>query len=108
MPNLLTMHPSHGHDMTIVNGISRIGWMTGGKAALWKDQDMADLFTSKAVTFIEQNRNTPFSLYLATHDLHVPRVRTRASPARRESARAATRSSKGTGASAGFSRRSIA
>jgi arylsulfatase A-like enzyme len=35
---------------------------------------MADLFTSKAVTFIEQNRSTPFFLYFATHDLHVPRV----------------------------------
>ena len=33
-PDLLTnQRPSHGHDMTIVNGISRIGWMTGGKAA---------------------------------------------------------------------------
>jgi arylsulfatase A-like enzyme len=73
-PELLTMHPSHGHDMTIVNGVSRIGWMTGGKAALWKDEDMADLFTSKAVAFIEQHRNTPFFLYFATHDLHVPRV----------------------------------
>jgi arylsulfatase A-like enzyme len=73
-PDQLTMHPSHGHDMTIVNGISRIGWMTGGKAALWKDEDMADLFTSRAVTFIEQNRSTPFFLYFATHDLHVPRV----------------------------------
>jgi len=77
-PDLLTMHPSHGHDMTIVNGISRIGWMTGGKTALWKDEDMADLFTSKAVAFIEQQveqrRGTPFFLYFATHDLHVPRV----------------------------------
>ena len=26
------MQPSHGHDMTIVNGISRIGYMTGGKS----------------------------------------------------------------------------
>jgi arylsulfatase A-like enzyme len=31
-PDLLTMHPSHGHDQTIVNGISRIGYMTGGRA----------------------------------------------------------------------------
>jgi arylsulfatase A-like enzyme len=73
-PGRLTMHPSHGHDMTIVNGVSRIGWMTGGRAALWKDEDMADLFTSNAVTFIEQNRAKPFFLYFATHDLHVPRV----------------------------------
>ena len=47
--NCLTVHPSHGHDQTIVNGISRIGYMTGGKAALWKDEDMADVFTRKAV-----------------------------------------------------------
>ena len=32
--DLLKMEPSHGHDQTIVNGISRIGYMTGGKAAL--------------------------------------------------------------------------
>jgi hypothetical protein len=41
-PDLLKMHPSHGHDMTIVNGVSRIGYMTGGKAALWKDENMAE------------------------------------------------------------------
>ncbi len=73
-PDLLTMHPSHGHDMTIVNGISRIGWMTGGKAALWKDEEMADVFTSKAAAFIEQNQRERFFLYFATHDIHVPRV----------------------------------
>jgi len=72
--NLLKMHPSHGHDMTIVNGISRIGWMTGGRAALWKDEDMADVFTGKAVAFIEKNKSRPFFLYFATHDPHVPRV----------------------------------
>lgn len=73
-PNLLKMHPSHGHDMTIVNGVSRIGWMTGGRAALWKDEDMADVFTGRAVTFIEQHKSEPFFLYFATHDPHVPRV----------------------------------
>jgi arylsulfatase A-like enzyme len=73
-PELLKVHPSHGHDMTIVNGISRIGWMTGGKRALWKDEDMADTFVSKAVGFIEANRNRRFFLYFATHDIHVPRV----------------------------------
>ncbi|MFN0087670.1 MAG: sulfatase family protein [Blastocatellia bacterium] len=73
-PDLLKMHPSHGHDMTIVNGISRIGYMTGGVAALWKDEDMADVFARKAVAFIERNRERPFFLYFATHDPHVPRV----------------------------------
>ena len=73
-PQLLTMHPSHGHDQTIVNGISRIGYMTGGKAALWKDEDMADVFTRKAVGFIESHRAQPFFLFFALHDPHVPRV----------------------------------
>ena len=73
-PNLLKVHPSHGHDQTIVNGISRIGYMTGGKAALWKDEDMADVFTRKATAFIEQQRGKPFFLFFAPHDPHVPRV----------------------------------
>jgi hypothetical protein len=54
-PELLKTHPSHGHDQTIVNGISRIGFMTGGRRALWKDEDMADVFTGKAIAFLEQN-----------------------------------------------------
>ncbi|WP_338876330.1 arylsulfatase [Spirosoma sp. SC4-14] len=73
-PELLNMKHSHGHDMTIVNGVGRIGWMTGGKAALWKDEDMADVFTGQAIRFIEANQKNPFFLYFATHDIHVPRV----------------------------------
>src|ERR1051326_8832486 len=68
-PELLKVHPSHGHDMTIVNGISRIGYMTGGKAARWRDEDMADDFTRKAVQFIERNQGRTFFLYFATHDI---------------------------------------
>jgi arylsulfatase A-like enzyme len=73
-PNLLRIHPSHGHDQAIVNGISRIGYMTGGRAALWKDEDMADVFTRKATAFIERHRAKPFFLFFALHDPHVPRV----------------------------------
>ncbi len=73
-PELLKMHPSHSHNQTIINGISRIGYMTGGKTARWVDEDRADLFTRKAVSFIEQNKDRPFFLYFATHDPHVPRV----------------------------------
>jgi arylsulfatase A-like enzyme len=73
-PELLKMHPSHGHDMTIVNGISRIGWMSGGKSSLWTDEKIADVITGKAVDFIRTNKNKPFFLYFATHDIHVPRV----------------------------------
>ena len=73
-PELLKMHPSHVHDQTIVNGISRIGYMTGGKSARWVDEDMADVITAKAVSFIEQNQQRPFFLFFSTHDIHVPRV----------------------------------
>ena len=60
--------------MTIVNGISRIGYMAGGKAARWVDEDMADVITQKAVAFIRENKARPFFLYFSTHDIHVPRV----------------------------------
>lgn len=73
-PELLKMHPSHGHDMTIVNGVSRIGYMTGGKSALWVDEDIADVITGKAVEFMKKNKDKPFFLYFATHDIHVPRM----------------------------------
>ena len=73
-PELLKMKLSVGHDGTIIDGISRIGFMTGGHAARWKDQDRADVLTGKAVDFIKQSTNQPFFLYFATHDPHVPRV----------------------------------
>jgi arylsulfatase A-like enzyme len=73
-PELLTTRPSHGHDQTIVNGISRIGFMSGGKAALWKDEDMADVFTRRAIAFIEEHQSRPFFLFFALHDPHVPRA----------------------------------
>jgi arylsulfatase A-like enzyme len=73
-PEELRLVPSHGHDMTIVNGISRIGWMTGGRSALWKDEQMADLFAQEAISFLERHRERPFFLYFATHDPHVPRT----------------------------------
>ncbi|MFK7844901.1 MAG: arylsulfatase [Rhodothermales bacterium] len=73
-PELLKMHPSHGHDMTIVNGISRIGYMTGGQAARWVDEDMADVITERAVDFIDRKKDAPFFLFFSLHDIHVPRV----------------------------------
>jgi len=65
---------SQGHNQAVVNGIGRIGYMKGGKAAWWKDEDMAGQFTKKAIAFIERERSRPFFLYFATHDIHVPRV----------------------------------
>ncbi|QEC58455.1 sulfatase-like hydrolase/transferase [Flavisolibacter ginsenosidimutans] len=73
-PELLKMLPSHGHDQTIVNGVSRIGYMSGGKTALWHDEDFAETFLKKADAFITKNKSLPFFLYFATHDIHVPRL----------------------------------
>lgn len=73
-PELLKMRYSHGHDMSIVNGVSRIGYMRGGNAALWIDEDMAEVFADKAVGFVEQNRDRRFFLYYAFHQPHVPRL----------------------------------
>jgi arylsulfatase A-like enzyme len=73
-PEQLKMKLSAGHDGTIVNGISRIGFMAGGRAARWKDEDMADTFTKKAVEFMEKHKREPFFLYFCAHDPHVPRV----------------------------------
>lgn len=75
-PELLTKlkpSPNHGHDMAIVNGISRIGYMKGGKSALWEDENIADSITYKAVRFIEEHKDKPFFLYVGTNDVHVPR-----------------------------------
>lgn len=73
-PELLKYKYSHGHDQTIINGISRIGYMSGGKAARWVDEDMAQTITRHATEFIEKNRAKPFFLYFATQDIHVPRM----------------------------------
>lgn len=73
-PEMLKMHPSHGHDMALINGISRIGYMKGGTKALWRDEDIADRITDKAIEFIEENKDKPFLLYFGTNDIHVPRA----------------------------------
>lgn len=73
-PELLTMKYSHGHDASIVNGVSRIGHMRGGKAAVWNDETMAEVFAEKAVGFVTKNKDRPFFLYYAFHQPHVPRI----------------------------------
>jgi len=70
----LKMDWSHGHNHSIVNGISRIGFMVGGQKARWVDEDMADVFTKRALTFLDTNKDKPFFLFFSTHDVHVPRM----------------------------------
>ena len=48
-PELLKMKSSigQGHDNTIVNGIGRIGYMSGGNKARWADEEMPMTFFQK-------------------------------------------------------------
>lgn len=70
----LKMNWSHGHNNTIHNGISRIGFYTGGKDARFRDEDLADEWVKHSDAWIEANQKQPFFLYFASHDIHVPRI----------------------------------
>ncbi len=73
-PEMLKMKWHHGHNNSIVNGIPRIGFMKGGEKAKWIDEDMADHFLEKAQAYVSQERESPFFLYYALQQPHVPRT----------------------------------
>ncbi|MDQ8199445.1 arylsulfatase [Pelagicoccus enzymogenes] len=73
-PHLLKNQADEQHAKTIVDGTSRIGYMSGGEAARWTDEEMPDEFLGKALSFIERSAGEPFFLFYATHENHVPRV----------------------------------
>ncbi len=73
-PEGLKQGADRQHSETIVNGISRIGYMSGGNTARWKDEDFADILTDKAKNFISENKKDPFFLFFSFHDIHVPRI----------------------------------
>ena len=73
-PELLKMKWHHGHNNSIVNGIPRIGFMKGGKDALWVDEELADTFLEKAQDYIREPKEEPFFLYYALQQPHVPRT----------------------------------
>jgi arylsulfatase A len=74
-PEAMTYYPSsHGHNNSVINGIGRIGYMAGGKSALWNDETMADVFVGQAKAFMERNRDQPFFLFFPSQDIHVPRA----------------------------------
>ena len=70
----LKMDWSHGHNSTIHNGISRIGFYTGGNAARFRDEDLADKWVEKTKEFVTANKDKPFFLFFSSHDCHVPRM----------------------------------
>ena len=74
-PELLSMvHGDKQHFDTIVNGVPRIGFSRGGKAATWDDTTMTDVFLGQAKDFITRQKNKPFFLFMALHQPHVPRI----------------------------------
>lgn len=70
----LKMDWTHGHNATIHNGISRIGFYTGGEAARFRDEDLGDKWVEKSVEWMTKHKEEPFFLFFASHDLHVPRM----------------------------------
>jgi arylsulfatase A-like enzyme len=73
-PELLKMKWHHGHFNSVVNGISRIGYMKGGAEARWVDENMADTFLLKAQDYIMDHKEKPFFLYYTLQQPHVPRT----------------------------------
>ena len=73
-PELLKMKADPQHSNTIVNGVSRIGFMSGGEKALWVDEEFPFVLNRKAREFMESAGDQPFFLYYAFHDIHVPRL----------------------------------
>lgn len=73
-PQLLKQRADTQHSNTITNGISRIGFMTGGKRARWIDEEIPMVLNGKAKDFVIGHRNQPFFLYYAFPNIHVPRT----------------------------------
>lgn len=65
---------SHGHEDSVINGIGRIGYMAGGKSALWNDETMTDVFVEQARAYISANKNKPFFLFFSSQNIHAPRT----------------------------------
>lgn len=76
-PQAMTYYrSSHGHNNSVINGIGRIGYMSGGKKAMWNDETMADVFVERTQAYLAEQKKSdkPFFLYFASQDIHVPRA----------------------------------
>lgn len=70
----LRMNWSNGHNQSVHNGIGRIGFYTGGLAARFRDEDLADVWVSQCTELIEAPNKDPFFLLFCSHNVHVPRM----------------------------------
>lgn len=70
----LRMNWAVGHNGTIHNGISRIGFYTGGRKARFRDEDLGDEWVKQADRWMEKHRDQSFFLFFSSHDIHVPRM----------------------------------
>lgn len=73
-PDLLMQKADKQHSNSIIHGISRIGYMKGGHAARFKDEDLPHTVVNKTVDFLEKHQGKPFFLYVGLFEPHVPRV----------------------------------
>jgi arylsulfatase A-like enzyme len=74
-PELLSRYGADKqHACTIINGISRIGYMKGGHSARFKDEELPKTVVAKSVEFIEKHQDAPFFLEVGLFEPHVPRV----------------------------------
>ncbi len=63
-----------GHNGTIHNGVSRIGFYTGGNQARFRDEDLSDIWVKEIRNWVTAKREQPFFLFFASHAIHVPRI----------------------------------
>lgn len=73
-PDLLKQAADRQHSNTIIHGISRIGFMKGGKSARFKDEELASTVVTKSESFIEKHKDERFFLCVGMFEPHVPRV----------------------------------
>ena len=73
-PELLKLHPSHEHDQSIQNRISRMGYMRGGKAAFFINEDMTVDFLKESTKFINYHKDAPLFLFYNLHQPNVLRI----------------------------------
>jgi len=74
-PELLTRYGADKqHACTVINGISRIGYIKGGHSARFKDEELPKTVVAKSVEFIEKHKDAPFFLEVGLFEPHVPRV----------------------------------